>query len=132
MGVARAVACGRGSGCGLWAWLGLWLVGVARAVVCGSGRGLWAWSDFPSFLSLADHMPVKCNDTYIIITSRAPLIKLPDTQLKFKCNFLHSNVDFYFKYAEYSKFKFFFLTALDQTGSHSAVSFRINITSNSS
>ncbi len=22
------------------------------------GRGLWAWSDFPSFLSLADHMPV--------------------------------------------------------------------------
>ncbi len=28
--------------------------------------------------------------------------KLPDAHLKFKCNTLHSNVDFYFKFGEYS------------------------------
>ncbi len=32
-------------------------------IISAGGRGLWAclgaWSDFPSFLSLADHMPVK-------------------------------------------------------------------------
>ncbi len=44
--------------------------------------------------------------TYII-ASRAPLIRLPDAHLKFECNVLHSNVDFYFKFDEYSKFKFF-------------------------
>ncbi len=44
--------------------------------------------------------------TYIIV-SRAPLIRLPDEHLKFECNVLHSNVDLYFKFDEYSKFEFF-------------------------
>ncbi len=46
--------------------------------------------------------------TYIFIASRAPLIRQPDGHLKFECNVLHSNVDFYFKFDEYSKFNFFF------------------------
>ncbi len=33
--------------------------------------------------------------------------KLPDRHLKFECSVLHSNVDFYFKFYEYSKFNFF-------------------------
>ncbi len=49
--------------------------------------------------------------TYIFIASCAPLIRQPDGHLKFECNVLHSNVDFYFKFDEYSKFEFF-LTAL--------------------
>ncbi len=40
--------------------------------------------------------------------------KLPDRHLKFECSVLHSNVDFYFKFDEYSKFVFFG-TALRQT-----------------
>ncbi len=46
--------------------------------------------------------------TYIVIASRAPLIRLPVAHLKFERNVLHSNVDFYFKFDEYSKFDFFF------------------------
>ncbi len=41
--------------------------------------------------------------------------KLPDRHLKFECSVLHSNVDFYFKFAEYSKFYFLF-TALHGFG----------------
>ncbi len=33
--------------------------------------------------------------------------KLPDGHLKFDCSVLHLNVDFYFKFSEYSKFYFF-------------------------
>ncbi len=50
---------------------------------------------------------LKCNDTYIVILSCAPLIRQPDGHLQFECNVLHSNVDFYFKFDEYSKFVFF-------------------------
>ncbi len=50
---------------------------------------------------------LKCNDTYIVILSCAPLIRQPDGHLKFECNVLHSNVDFYFKFDEYSIFFFF-------------------------
>ncbi len=32
--------------------------------------------------------------------------KLPDRHLKFDCSVLHSNVDFYFKFDEYTKFEF--------------------------
>ncbi len=45
--------------------------------------------------------------TYIFIASCAPLIRLPDAHLKFECNVLHSNVDF-FKNSTHSKFDFFF------------------------
>ncbi len=34
--------------------------------------------------------------------------KLPDGHLKFECSILRSNVDFYFKFDEYSKLKLFF------------------------
>ncbi len=37
--------------------------------------------------------------------------KLPDGHLKFECSILHSNVEFYFKFDDYSKFNFI-LTAL--------------------
>ncbi len=43
--------------------------------------------------------------TYIFIASCAPLIRQPDGHLKFECNVLHSNGDFYFKFDEYSKFE---------------------------
>ncbi len=43
--------------------------------------------------------------TYIFIASCAPLIRQPDGHIKFECNVLHSNVDFYFKFDEYSKFE---------------------------
>ncbi len=33
---------------------------------------------------------------------------LRDGHLKFECSVLHSNVDFYFKFDEYSKFEFFY------------------------
>ncbi len=39
--------------------------------------------------------------------SCAPLIRQPVRHLKFECNVLHSNVDFYFKFDEYSKLIFF-------------------------
>ncbi len=45
---------------------------------------------------------------HLVIASR---VKLTDGHLKFECSDLHSNVDFYFKFDEYSKFYFFF-TAL--------------------
>ncbi len=42
---------------------------------------------------------------------RISCAKLPGGHLKFECSVLYSNVDFYFKFDEYSKFRFF-LTAL--------------------
>ncbi len=45
--------------------------------------------------------------TYIFIASRAPLIRLPDAHLKFKCNVLHSNVDF-FIFIRLFEIRFFF------------------------
>ncbi len=38
--------------------------------------------------------------------------KLLEGDLKIECSVLDSNVDFYFKFDEYSKFDFFFLPAL--------------------
>ncbi len=46
--------------------------------------------------------------TYIFIASRAPLIRLPDAQLKFECNVLHSNVDFFFLIRLIFEIRFFF------------------------
>ncbi len=39
---------------------------------------------------------------------RISCAKQPDGHLKLECSILHSNVDFYFKFDEYSKFYFFF------------------------
>ncbi len=36
-------------------------------IICAGGGGLGAWSDFPSFLSLADHMPEKVQKNSIYL-----------------------------------------------------------------
>ncbi len=49
---------------------------------------------------------LKCNDTYLHLHRiLCTTDKLPDAHLKLECNVLHSNVDFYFKFDEYSKFE---------------------------
>ncbi len=62
--------------------------------------------------SLSGHMQPFCQHA---TTPRHRILcaKLPDRDLKFECSVLHSNVDFYFKFDEYSKKKE--LTALKVT-----------------
>ncbi len=50
----------------------------------------------------------KCNNTYIVIASCVPHIRLPDAHLKFECSVFAFEWIFYFKFDEYSKFIFFF------------------------
>ncbi len=81
------------------------------------------WKNYRSgFLPITDSsgnqlsVPINQQNRYIgrplLPTSSShlvrPLIRLPDTHLKLECNVLHSNVYFYFKLDEYSKFTFFF------------------------
>ncbi len=40
------------------------------------GRGLWAWSDFPSFLSLANHMPDFGDDSAKILHTGSARVKI--------------------------------------------------------
>ncbi len=106
--------------CILCGWLGFDLNNIISALMFSFSAVFWMNNISSGFNWIGKKKKNAMTSTYIVIASRAPLIRLPDAHLKFECNVLHLNVDFYFKFDEYSKFVFFFffLTALVYSNKH--------------